>query len=98
MRELPLQAIVRLWDTLFSEDSGGSGFEDFHVYVCAAFLKHFSETIQKTSAEQLMLFLQELPTKEWGLSHMETLLSEAFILSTSFKDAQHHLTGTGAPM
>mgnify|MGYP003952128381 CR=1 FL=1 len=32
MRELPLQAIVRLWDTLFSEDSGGSGFEDFHVY------------------------------------------------------------------
>ena len=42
-----------------------------------------------------MLFLQELPTKEWGAAEMETLLSEAFILSTSFKDAQHHLTGTG---
>lgn len=40
------QAIIRLWDTLLSEEQGGSGFEDFHVYVCAAFLKHFSDSIQ----------------------------------------------------
>lgn len=77
MRELPLQAIIRLWDTLLSEDEGGSGFKDFHVFVCAAFLQSFSSEIQaQQKQEDLMCFLQELPTTEWGPSDVETLLSE----------------------
>lgn len=39
MRELPLRAILRLWDTYFAEEQ--SGFENFHVYVCAVFLQTF---------------------------------------------------------
>uniref|UniRef100_A0A915DYZ1 Rab-GAP TBC domain-containing protein n=1 Tax=Ditylenchus dipsaci TaxID=166011 RepID=A0A915DYZ1_9BILA len=35
MRELPLQATIRLWDTYLSEKDG---FSEFHTYVCAAFL------------------------------------------------------------
>ena len=77
MRELPLQAIIRLWDTLLSEDEGGGGFKDFHGFVCAAFLQSFSSEIQaQQKQEDLMCFLQELPTTEWGPSDVETLLSE----------------------
>jgi hypothetical protein len=40
LREFSLSCVVRLWDTYLSEENGG--FEDFHVYVCASFLVHFS--------------------------------------------------------
>lgn len=40
MRELPLGCTVRLWDTLHAEPDG---FSHFVLYVCAAFLKHFSQ-------------------------------------------------------
>jgi len=91
MRELPLQAIIRLWDTLFSEDESGCGFEDFHVFVCAAFLKSFSSKIQTLAGEELMCFLQAFPTREWGGTEVETLLSEAFILSTLYRNSPSHL-------
>lgn len=91
MRELPLQAIIRLWDTLLSENEGGCGFDDFHVFVCAAFLKHFSAEIRARGGEDLMCFLQDFPAKEWGTDEVETLLSEAFILSTLFRDSPSHL-------
>jgi hypothetical protein len=40
MRELPIKATIRLWDTYLSEE-GGNGFARFHLYVCAAFLKEW---------------------------------------------------------
>lgn len=43
LRELPLKAILRLWDTYLSEETGG--FENFHVYVCAVLLKTFKEKL-----------------------------------------------------
>ncbi|KAJ8606916.1 hypothetical protein CTAYLR_008621 [Chrysophaeum taylorii] len=87
-RELPLRVIMRLWDTCLAETSG---FEKFFPYVCAAFLCHFSETLRHLQAEDLHLFLQDLPTKDWTDDDVETLLSEAYILSTLFQDAPSHL-------
>ena len=37
------------------------------------------------------LFLTNLPTHDWGDDEVETLLSEAYILSTLFKSAPAHL-------
>ena len=42
MREIPLRATIRLWDTYLSERSG---FSEFHTYVCAAFLRLWSKQI-----------------------------------------------------
>lgn len=37
----------RLWDTYLSESGGGGrAFADFHVYVCAAFLRIWSKQLQ----------------------------------------------------
>ena len=47
LREFQLNCVVRLWDTYISEENL-SGFEDFHVYVCAAFLCQFSAQLQST--------------------------------------------------
>ncbi|EDQ90222.1 uncharacterized protein MONBRDRAFT_18615 [Monosiga brevicollis MX1] len=92
MREMPLHCIVRLWDTYLAESNG---FADFHVYVCAAFLKTFSQELQsKFDMEDLMPALQNLPTSAWQDAEIELLLAEAFRLRYTFADSQQHLRPT----
>ena len=90
LRELPFDCILRLWDTYISEQSGG--FENFHVYVCAVVLKTFQpDLLQLNTYEDLLIFLQDLPTKDWKEEAMESILSQAFILSTLFDSSPSHL-------
>lgn len=89
MREIPLCAIVRLWDTYFSDDAG---FERFHIYVSAAVLMTFGDLLKPMSFQDIMLFLQDLPTKDWTETHVEPILSRAFILKTYFDRTIGHLT------
>jgi hypothetical protein len=56
LREFSLSCVVRLWDTYLSEENGG--FEDFHVYVCASFLVHFSNELQQMGFDELFQFMQ----------------------------------------
>ena len=92
LREFPLKCVFRLWDTYLSEKSG---FEDFHVYVCAAFMCQFSSQLQEMSFDELFGFMQEIPTVDWTESECEILLSQAFVLSTLFKGSDAHLTSIG---
>ena len=55
LREFNLKCVIRLWDTYISEKDG---FEDFHVYVCAAFLCQFSSQLQGKSFDELFGFMQ----------------------------------------
>ncbi|XP_044182173.1 TBC1 domain family member 22B-like [Acropora millepora] len=89
MREMPLGSIIRLWDTYLAVENG---FASFHLYVCAAFLKHFSSEIKKENDFQgLMLLLQNLPTQNWDDQQISLLLAEAYRLEYMFKDAPKHL-------
>ena len=56
LREFSLSCVIRLWDTYFSEGDGG--FEDFHVYVSAAFLCQFSAEVQTMEFDELFGFMQ----------------------------------------
>lgn len=56
LREFNLQCVIRLWDTYISEGDGG--FEDFHVYVCTAFLCQFSSQLQSMEFDELFGFMQ----------------------------------------
>jgi hypothetical protein len=97
LREFQLPCIFRLWDTYLSEKDG---FEDFHVYVCAAFLCQFSSQLQEMSFDELFAFMQDLPTSDWTDTEIEVLLSQAYVLSTLFKGSDAHLlsnAGTAGP-
>lgn len=89
LRELPLRAILRVWDTYLSEDRGG--FENFHVYVCTVLLKTFKDKLMTMQFQDILMFLQEIPTSDWGEEEVEPILSQAFILSTLFEDSPSHL-------
>jgi hypothetical protein len=56
LREFRLPCVMRLWDAYLSEGDGG--FEDFHVYVCASFLVHFSPVLRQMGFDELFQFMQ----------------------------------------
>lgn len=89
MREVSVRNTIRMWDTYMSE--GSEGFSEFHVYVCAAFLVKWTTKIQEMDFQEIMMFLQALPTKDWDEKDIELLLSEAFMWQSLFKNAVAHL-------
>ena len=93
LREFNLRCVIRLWDTYISEESG-NGFEDFHVYVCAAFLSQFSSHLQEMDFDELFQFMQQVPTEDWGETEIEMLLSHAFVLQNLFGGSDAHLTSS----
>ncbi|XP_059537336.1 TBC1 domain family member 22A isoform X2 [Myotis daubentonii] len=88
MREVPLRCTIRLWDTYQSEPEG---FSHFHLYVCAAFLVRWrKEILEERDFQELLLFLQNLPTARWGDEEVSLLLAEAYRLKFAFADAPNH--------
>lgn len=90
LREFPLHCVVRLWDTYIAEPS--EGFSTFHVYVCAVFLIYWSPQLKQMDFQQLMLFMQKLPTGKWRTQEIETLLAEAYVLKSLFHASPKHLS------
>ena len=83
MRELPLHLIVRMWDTYLSE---GDRFANFHIYVCVAFLIHWSEQLRQLDFQQIMLFIQNIPTSNWDDRQIEILLSQSFMYQSLYQN------------
>ncbi|EDR11501.1 uncharacterized protein LACBIDRAFT_246710 [Laccaria bicolor S238N-H82] len=90
MREISVQNTIRMWDTyLVSPDA----FSQFHLYVCSAFLVRWSEKLRQMDFQGIIMFLQSLPTQDWGDHEIEMLLSEAFVLNSIWHNAQSHFNG-----
>jgi hypothetical protein len=47
--------------------------------------------------QEIMMFLQALPTRDWTEKDIELLLSEAFIWQSLFQDSSAHLRQTESP-
>ncbi|KAL8704009.1 MAG: hypothetical protein Q9201_002814 [Fulgogasparrea decipioides] len=94
MREVSVRCIIRMWDTYMAEEQG---FSDFHLYVCAAFLVKWSDQLVKMEFQEIMMFLQALPTRNWTEKDIELLLSEAFIWQSLFRGSSAHLRSSSGP-
>jgi len=88
MREFSIKNVIRMWDTYVSE--GQKGFSEFHVYVCSALLDKYNTQILKMDFQEIMMFLQALPTKDWREKEIELLLSEAYLYQNCFSGAEAH--------
>ncbi|ORZ32308.1 rab-GTPase-TBC domain-domain-containing protein [Catenaria anguillulae PL171] len=88
MREVGHHITIRMWDTYLSEEGD---LNDFHVYVCAAFLVRWSKELRAKEFPDIMLFLQSPPTKDWTEKDTELLLSEAFMWKSLFHNSPSHL-------
>ncbi|KAM2987375.1 hypothetical protein FF2_007551 [Malus domestica] len=88
IREIPFNLISRLWDTYLAE---GDALPDFLVYIFASFLLTWSEELQKLDFQELVMFLQHLPTHNWTHQELEMVLSRAFMWYSMFKSSPRHL-------
>ncbi|KAH6816035.1 Ypt/Rab-GAP domain of gyp1p superfamily protein [Perilla frutescens var. frutescens] len=88
IREIPFDLVTRLWDTYLAE---GVALPDFLVYIYASFLLTWSETLQKLDFQEMVMFLQHLPTHNWIHLQLETVLSQAYMWYTMFNDSPRHL-------
>lgn len=59
--------------------------------MCAAFLASWERDICRREFQELILFLQKLPTQGWGEAQVESVLSSAFVLRNTWGSAQSHL-------
>ena len=59
--------------------------------MCAAFLAHWERPLIALEFQDLMMFLQKLPTQDWGDAQMEGVLSAAYVLRNVWQHAQSHL-------
>lgn len=90
MRELTVRLIIRMWDTYISNYP--TGFKQFHVYVCCAFLRRFSDELLHMDFQDIIIFLQDsTKTKDWDENDVEMMLSEAFIWQSLYENALAHL-------
>lgn len=67
-----------------------SPLNEFHVFVCAAFLIKWSDKLIKMDFQNIITFLQNPPTKDWSENDIDMLLGEAYIWQSLYKDATSH--------
>jgi hypothetical protein len=87
LRELPFKLGQRLWDTYLAE---GPALKEFLVYVLSSFLLSWASQLKNMEFQDLIMFLQRVPTGEWEESDIELVLSRAFMWRASFKGATSH--------
>ena len=89
LREVPFMLGVRLWDTYLAE---GPALKEFLVYVISSFLLNWAPELGKKDFQDLIMYLQHLPTDTWSEAEIEMVLSRAFMWRASFKGASSHFS------
>lgn len=87
-REVPPAAAARLFDTWIAE---GPRLADLLAYAAASFLVTWREALLGADFQDVVLFLQRPPTKQWGEADVEPVLARAFMWRASFGGAPSHL-------
>jgi len=89
IREIPFHLVTRLWDTYLAE---GDALPDFLVYIFVSFLLTWSDKLQKLDFQEMVMFLQHLPTENWNHVELEMVLSRAYMWHTMFKSSPSHFS------
>jgi hypothetical protein len=66
-------------------------FDGFYVYVCAALLLKFAAKLKGMKFQELVVFIQKLPTREWKVKDLEELLAQSYVYKTVFESSPSHL-------
>ncbi|PRP84115.1 GTPase-activating protein GYP1-like [Planoprotostelium fungivorum] len=88
LRAFPMHLSTRIWDTYLAEVEP---FSILHVYVCAAFLCHFSAELRSKDFQDMLMFLNNPPTQSWNLQQIDVLLSQAYLWKSLYENSPKHL-------
>ena len=83
LREFPADLAIVLLDYYLVEDLPP---DELSVFLAAALLLRFSRHIKVLDREEIISFMQNLPTAGWGEQDIRMLASEAFTIRSLFSD------------
>ena len=72
MLKLELPNIIRMWDTYLAEE------QRFSIFIFLYFVK-FSPKLLQMDFQDIIMFFQNVPTKDWPEGEIQVLFSEAFM-------------------
>jgi TBC1 domain family member 2 len=88
IREFPLHLLFRLWDCFLSV---AEGFRVLSMYVAAALILKWKEKLKGNTFNEILMFLQNLPTDNWQERELEEVVSQAFVYFSWFNASPNHL-------
>ena len=91
MLKFNLYIIYNIIVILKKKKCENNGFSEFHTYVCAALLVKWSKELITQDFQNIIIFLQHIPTKDWTDKDIELLLSEAYMYKSLFHNSPNHL-------
>lgn len=85
LREVPLPLAVKLVDYYLVEEYPPN---ELCLYLALALLLRYSKKVKDLQREQIIIYLQSLPTQGWGEQDVQLLVSEAFTLRVFFNKVE----------
>ena len=82
LRQFSVKIGLRLFDTYLADENNYFGFS---LYILAAIILKFSKKFKKMNFEEMMIFQQNMPTKEWQEEDLATVIAEAYVYQNYFK-------------
>lgn len=81
LRQFSMKTCLRLFDTYLAIESNYFGF---CLYILAAIILKYSKKFKKMGFEEMMIFQQNMPTKEWSEEDLATVIAEAYVYQSYF--------------
>lgn len=81
LRQFTIKICLRLFDTYLAVENNYFGF---CLYILAAIILKFSKKFKKMGFEEMMIFQQNMPTKEWTEEDLSTIIAEAYVYQSYF--------------
>lgn len=76
-----MKICLRLFDTYLADESN---YFSFSLFILAAIILKYSKKFKKMKFEEMMIFQQNMPTKEWEEEDLSTVIAEAFVYQSFF--------------
>ena len=73
---------VRLFDTYIAYESD---YPSLMIFLLIAILEKFATKLLQLRSDELMTFIQKLPTKEWDEEQLEVVIAEAYVYKKLFQ-------------
>lgn len=81
LRQFSTQIGLRLFDTYLADESN---YFNLSLYILAAVVLKYSKKFKKMNFEEMMIFQQNMPTKDWKEEDLSTVIAEAYVYQSYF--------------
>ena len=81
LRQFSVKIGLRLFDTYLSDENN---YFTFSLYILAAIILKYSKKFKGMNFEDMMIFQQNMPTKQWQEEDLATVIAEAYVYQNYF--------------